>query len=115
MTTNETPTVHDIDELKRQWLSDGCWDIESTEGFECHHLELLEFRLAIQSEQEQKMAMVLAKRAEQLADDASGLGLSQIATSRIYALEGRLEALQADFADLHDVVYILKSRLFSEK
>ena len=35
----------EVEELKRQWLEDPCWDIEETEGFEEYKEELLRFRL----------------------------------------------------------------------
>ncbi|MCX6217570.1 hypothetical protein [Spirosoma sp.] len=40
----------DIEELKRDWRSDPCWDIEVTEGFEDHHDELLAYRKAHEAE-----------------------------------------------------------------
>ena len=39
-------TQAEIEELKRQWRYDPCWDIDSTEGFEDHKEELLEFSRA---------------------------------------------------------------------
>lgn len=36
----------EIEALKENWLSDPCWDIEDTEGFEAHYGELYAFRLA---------------------------------------------------------------------
>jgi hypothetical protein len=44
------PTVKspaEVEELKRQWLADGCWDIENTEGFEAHRAELIEWKLGL--------------------------------------------------------------------
>jgi len=38
-------TQEEINELKRQWKQDPCWDIEETEGFEGHHEELTAYRL----------------------------------------------------------------------
>jgi hypothetical protein len=37
-------TSEEIAELKRQWIADGSWDIETTDGFEEHHDELLAWR-----------------------------------------------------------------------
>jgi hypothetical protein len=34
----------EVEKLKRDWLHDGCWDIETTEGFEDYTDELLKFR-----------------------------------------------------------------------
>jgi hypothetical protein len=36
----------EIANLKEQWLRDGTWDIEDTDGFAAHYDELLEFRLS---------------------------------------------------------------------
>lgn len=36
-------TDKEIEELKREWCDDPCWDLESTEGFEAHHDELKSF------------------------------------------------------------------------
>ena len=33
-------TRTEIEDLKRGWLKDPCWDIEETEGFEAHREEL---------------------------------------------------------------------------
>lgn len=33
-----------VEDLKRQWLTDGAWDIENTPGFEEYRDELLDFR-----------------------------------------------------------------------
>jgi hypothetical protein len=38
-------TNQEIEDLKSNWFSDACWDLESTEGFEDHREELLDFRL----------------------------------------------------------------------
>ena len=46
------PTRQEIESLKREWLADGVWDIEDTEGFEEHREELLAFRLEVESEWE---------------------------------------------------------------
>jgi len=35
----------EIEDLKKAWLHDGCWDIEYTEGFEAHFDELKAFRV----------------------------------------------------------------------
>lgn len=37
-------TREEVEKLKQDWLADGCWDIEKTEGFEDYTDELLKFR-----------------------------------------------------------------------
>lgn len=36
-------TREDVEALKSNWMSDPCWDIEETEGFEQYHNELVKF------------------------------------------------------------------------
>jgi hypothetical protein len=38
--TTPTPTREDVEKLKADWLSDPCWDIEYTEGFDMYFEEL---------------------------------------------------------------------------
>ena len=38
-----------IEDLKKDWLDDPCWDIEDTEGFEEHRTELQLFRLKMEN------------------------------------------------------------------
>lgn len=61
----------EIEDLKRQWLEDGCWDIEDTEGFEEHKDELLQFRLEEERKYEEK------KKAEEkkIDEKAKELGV----------------------------------------
>lgn len=40
----------EIERLKKDWSFDPCWDIETTDGFEDHHDELLIFRLKKEAE-----------------------------------------------------------------
>ena len=37
-------TKEEIENLKNDWVKDPCWEIETTEGFEEHWDELLEYR-----------------------------------------------------------------------
>jgi len=37
-------SLEEVEKLKVQWQSDPCWDIENTEGFEEHKVELLAYR-----------------------------------------------------------------------
>ncbi len=43
----------ELEELKQSWKKDPCWDIESTEGFEEHIEELLEFSRKTKEEAEE--------------------------------------------------------------
>lgn len=44
METLQLKTKEDIESLKKNWLSDPCWDIEDTEGVEAHREELEKFK-----------------------------------------------------------------------
>jgi hypothetical protein len=41
-------STEEIEQLKRSWKHDPCWDIETTEGFEAHHEELIAFRIQME-------------------------------------------------------------------
>jgi hypothetical protein len=56
----------DIDDLKKQWLADGCWDIENTDGFQPYHDELLKWRLFIEGKVQAEETTRLVKRADEL-------------------------------------------------
>lgn len=62
----ETKTNKEIEALKREWSCDPCWDIENTEGFEAHKVELREFRISIEAEQEKSYNEKLKEKAEKL-------------------------------------------------
>lgn len=38
-------TQHQIEEVKRAWIEDPCFDLETAEGFEEHRADLLAWRL----------------------------------------------------------------------
>jgi hypothetical protein len=46
----EPRTADEIAELKRNWTNDPCWDIEDTEGFEYHYMELRRWREALEDQ-----------------------------------------------------------------
>jgi hypothetical protein len=57
----------EVEALKRNWLADPCWDIESTPGFEAHAAELIEWNLlrvakVIEAENASLRAQLAAKR-----------------------------------------------------
>jgi hypothetical protein len=63
-------TPEEIEDLKSQWLADGCWDIESTSGFEAHHRELLEWRQNYEAERDRQL-----EERDRQAARAAGLSL----------------------------------------
>ena len=97
MTDKQTRrTEQEIAALKDEWLSDPCWDIENTEGFELHHDELKRWSLEKKAEESRWWY-------EQVATKAAKLGCSYALAEYIYqlehnlkVLEKRLEKLEAD-------------------
>jgi hypothetical protein len=67
MALHQEKTPKQVENLKNQWLNDGCWEIEDTDGFEDWYDELLEFRLETvkKLEQEQKKKDLKIKKLMQ--------------------------------------------------
>lgn len=59
-------TREQIDDLKRQWRADPCWDIEETEGFEEHREELREYHEQVRAEGELRREAALIQKSEEL-------------------------------------------------
>ena len=58
-------TDSEISDLKSQWIKDGCWDIEDTEGFEAHSEELSAWRENYESRQEEARDLLDRKKASE--------------------------------------------------
>jgi len=82
-------TQEEIDELKRQWEKDPCWDIEDTEGFEDHARDLLAYREQKESEWEKQKQ----EEIEYIADLLGVPGNVKLACAFI-ALQKRIEGLE---------------------
>ncbi len=78
----------DIMELKENWLSDPCWDIEDTPGFELYYHELKDYRENIERVQNER-------RAARLAATATKLGCSVELVKYIESLEHRIRELES--------------------
>ncbi len=90
-------TQAELDELKREWIADGTWDIETTEGFEAHYDELKAFAVAYleaQTVREQKEEQRHREgcRAEQR--QRWGHDISDAACDYMASLEKRVSALE---------------------
>lgn len=85
--SNTIRTAEQLWKLKRQWASDPCWDIETTEGYELHYAELLEYRLLC--EVRWNMA-----REERIAAYAAKIGAGKRLAEYVMGLENRIEALE---------------------
>lgn len=76
-----------IDELKRQWNADPCWDIERSEGFEAHYAELLQYRLDTEHEWQERERKRKQFRAEALGCSVELIGYLEGLEARIRDLE----------------------------
>lgn len=81
-------TREEIEELKRQWKNDPCWDIEDSEGFEQHRPELMDYRFMMEEHWNRK-------EMERKWARADLLGCSPALLQYIEGLEGRLETLES--------------------
>ncbi|PKL19582.1 MAG: hypothetical protein CVV49_00665 [Spirochaetae bacterium HGW-Spirochaetae-5] len=59
-------TLNEIEELKKNWFNDPCYDIEMTEGFEDHKEELLNYRLQCENKWREGFQNRLKLKAEKL-------------------------------------------------
>jgi hypothetical protein len=90
-------SFYEVRELKANWKSDPIWDIEDTEGFEDHKVELKAYRL--------EMGTSWAKQNEErLQKRAAELECSVRLVEYIEILEYRLERFD-DRLDKHDLGY----------
>ena len=90
-------TAQEVEELKRQWIKDACWDIENTEGFEYHYMELRHWREALEEEWRQREEQRVNARADHL-------GFSYTQMKFIEALEHQIRDLQKQCATLRDSI-----------
>ena len=78
----------EIQELKRGWKNDPCWDIEETEGFEDHREELFHYRLEKEREWNNDRLCKFQAKADELH-------CSFVLAEYILNLENRLDNLEA--------------------
>ena len=97
MITAMIPTRAQVEDLKSQWLFDGCWDIEDTEGYELYRDELLAFRL----EAEAKATADYNAQLEAKADELGVPGNIKLA-EYVMILERRLDQITTDLEKVWD-------------
>jgi hypothetical protein len=90
-------TPEEIEALKRNWLSDPCWDIEHTDGFEAHQEELAAFRNDWQAKWDAKYE---AQRKEKLATLTARYCCSAEAAEAIDELLTRVRDLEFEIRSL---------------
>lgn len=84
-------TKEQVEALKANWKSDPCWDIETTEGFEQHRQELVDFSTAVQNEWKRI-------EAERKAAKCAKLGISVELLDYIEFLEFKINRLERGHA-----------------
>lgn len=77
-------TREDVEELKRQWLSDGCWDIWDTEGFEEYKDELRNFAIETNNK-------YIGKKYAKLIEQSRYFGLEDLPNYNLVEYLLRLE------------------------
>ncbi len=82
-------TREQVEELKRQWLADPCWDLEETEGAAPYRDELIGFRHEMEARWERERTEWLEKRAAEL-----GIPGNLALVEYIEGLEERLVRLE---------------------
>ncbi len=76
-------SANEIEDLKKDWLMIGGWDIENTEGFEDHKEELLIYRGKIELLDKQNRLEDLLKKAYKLNISVEDVELSESLEYRI--------------------------------
>lgn len=101
-------TRREIDDLKNDWLADPIWDLETTEGFEAHHAELLEFSTRIHAERTRR-------NEEEFAAFSAAVGCTdnQVLAHEIKRLRDVVEKLQKQVWDLEDAQLVPDRRTSS--
>lgn len=90
-------TQADVENLKRSWLADPCWDIECTEGFEAYYEELKVFHEQTLIEWEKEARKEHEARIDKVM---SNLGLSndlcqnRVIVEYILSLQDRIDYLE---------------------
>jgi hypothetical protein len=77
-----------VEKLKKNWLSDPCWDIEDTEGFEHFRTELFNFRLDHEAQWEAQNKAAIHDRSIQL-----GIPEKPLLTAYLMKLENQVAAM----------------------
>ncbi len=87
-----TRTPDEVKALCRNWRADPCWDLETTEGFETHAPELLEYRMEWEATRQRERDARLAAKAETMGIPGN------------VKLAAYIEGLERRIATLHDSI-----------
>lgn len=91
-------TRSEVEELKRQWESDPCWDLGDTEEFEEYEAELIAHQSLKQTEWKTAYQEKIDKKAEQLK-------ISPELAEYILSLETKLQELGRRIDRLSDIPF----------
>ena len=91
-----------IEHLKRNWFNNPCWDIEDTEGFETHYIELKAFRIGCELYWDSTRAKAKALRNKKIEVTAKEFDCSFALANYITKLETEIDQLANRIMDLED-------------
>ena len=91
-------TTQQLEDLKKQWIQDPIWDIEETEDFESHKLELLMFRKEHERQSEEDYKAELLKYASKRGIPSTNIQFIEY----LRGLEIQVELLQAEIDKLKE-------------
>lgn len=97
----ETRTRDEIEELKRNWRNDPCWDIEYTDGFEAHYDELKSFHEECDAEWD-----AAAKKRKALEDKKLSEELESLGPLGVFKI---IKNLQTRLGDAEERIYMLEN------
>lgn len=95
MTTRQR-TRAEIEALKTEWLSDPCWDLENSEGYEEHFEELRAFSEQYWREVSNRVNIQLAVRSRMLGCSVQLVEYIETLEQAIEALSERIRKLEAE-------------------
>jgi hypothetical protein len=93
-------TKEELDNLKYRWLNDPIWDIWTTEGFEEHEQELIQF----QTEQEQRWVWEQEQEFKEF-QKLSGTTRNNKMAKYLYAMSKKIMKLENDISVLKGIRY----------
>ena len=91
-------TTQQLEDLKKQWIRDPIWDIEETEDFESHKLELLMFRKEYEQHKKENYKAKLSEFASEKGIPPNSIEFIEY----LLGLEKQIHELQAEIDKLKE-------------
>ncbi|GGB53221.1 hypothetical protein GCM10011607_12180 [Shewanella inventionis] len=101
MNALEIKTREEIEDLKRDWKNDPCWDIENTEGFEVHKNELKAYSDECELEWSKTAEKRKARENKKLEEELERIGALGM-LKMIKALKSRLNEAEERIYNLEN-------------